>query len=53
MDVAPLEELAADGLASSSFEEDVIGNNYRRPAIDLQKCPDVLVAAREMLEEVF
>jgi len=53
MDVAPLEELAADGLASSSFEEDVIGNNYRRPAIDLQKCPDVLEAARLILAEVF
>ena len=42
MNVGLLEELATDGFARAAFEEDVVGNNDRRPAVLLQDGENVL-----------
>ena len=36
VDVALVQELAADRLAGAALEEDVVGHDDRRPAVDLQ-----------------
>ena len=42
MDVAALEEFAADGFAGTAFEEDVVGEDDGCGAADLEFADDVL-----------
>ena len=42
MNVAALEELAADGLARAAFEQDIVGNDDSSAAIHFQEADDVL-----------
>ena len=42
MDLALVQQLSPDGLARAAFEEDIVRNDDRRPAVLLQQGFDML-----------